>query len=382
MRYRSFGNTGLEVSILGMGCMRLPVLNQQTEQIDVPAATRMVHHAIEYGVNYLDTAYSYHSSTLSSGGASEPFLAGALEGGYRQKVFLATKLPCWLVESHDDMERLLDEQLNRMHTDAIDFYLLHSLNRDSWNRMMMLDVGQFLDRSLEKGKIRYAGFSFHDELALFGEIVKAYPWSFCQIMYNYFDEHFQAGRDGLSMAAQKGLGTVIMEPLRGGALVHGLPKEAKIILQQSVPGRSLAGWAFRWLWNQQEISLTLSGMSTMDQLKENLGLADTAGEDPWSESETEAILKVTGIIRRLQKVPCTECGYCMPCPHGVNIPRNFTLCNDYYMLQDKGAIVRYQRLLKEEQRASSCIRCGECIEKCPQQIAIPDELEHVAKLLG
>ncbi len=382
MIYKEFGKTGLQVSTLGFGCMRFPVTGKNNRVIDEEHATKMVHHAIENGVNYFDTAYPYHAENFSKPGESEPFLGRALKNGLREKVYLATKLPCWLVESREDMDHFLDEQLARLDTDYIDFYLLHSLNRVTWKKMLSFGVLDFLNKALRSGKIRFAGFSFHDELDLFKEIVDAYDWSFCQIMYNYFDEHFQAGAEGLNYAAGKGLGVIAMEPLRGGTLINGLPPEAREILQEARPGRSLVEWALRWLWKEPKLSMVLSGMSHMDQLKQNLELSRGTASASWTPLEGEAIRNVNQVILKLQRVNCTDCGYCLPCPHGVNIPRNFALCNDHHMLHDPAARARYYGLLGEKERASSCIECGECLEKCPQQIAIPDELQHVAELFG
>lgn len=380
MIYKKFGKTGLKVSTLGFGCMRFPLLDKNNREIDEVHATKMVHYAIDQGLNYFDTAYPYHAENFSKAGESEPFLGRALKNGYREKVYLATKLPCWLVESREDMDRILDEQLLRLATDHIDFYLLHALNRKTWPKMLELGVLDFLNSALQTGKIRYAGFSYHDELDLFKEIVDAYDWSFCQIMYNYFDEHFQAGAEGLKYAAAKGLGVIAMEPLRGGSLVNGLPEEAKRILQDAAPGRSTVDWALGWLWKQPEVTVVLSGMSHMDQLRENLELAESAEKVLWSVQDSEIISLVQELIQKLQKVNCTACGYCLPCPHGVNIPRNFSLVNDHHMLNDPAAKNRYFGLLSEKERASACISCGECVEKCPQQIAIPEELQHVAEL--
>jgi predicted aldo/keto reductase-like oxidoreductase len=380
MDYRTFGKTGLQVSTLGFGCMRFPVIDKDNSRIDEEQATEMIHHAIDRGVNYFDTAYPYHSESFSKPGASEPFLAKALKNGYRQKVYLATKLPCWLVEKREDMDRLLDEQLSRLGVDYIDFYLLHALNRSTWDKLVGFRVLEFLDNALRNGKIRYAGFSFHDELPLFKEIVDAYDWTFCQIMYNYFDENYQAGREGLVYAAKKDIAVVAMEPLRGGSLVNGLPEESRKILNEAVPGRSEVEWAFGWLWKQPEVTVVLSGMSHLDQVKENLELANSVSEASWTEKDALAIEKATGIIQKLQRVSCTNCGYCMPCPEGVNIPRNFELCNDHHMLHDPAAKARYFGLLSEDERASNCVQCGLCEEQCPQHIPIQAELGHVADL--
>ena len=382
MNYRTLGRTGVTVSNLGFGCMRLPLVGHDITGIDEKQALGMVHHAIDLGINYFDTAYPYHSSSPNEGGASEPFLAKALRNGLRERVFIATKLPSWLVDSRNDMDHFLEAQLRRLETSTIDFYLLHSLNKRTWEKLVRLEVFDFLDRAKQSGKIRFAGFSFHDELEVFKSVVDSYEWDVCQIMYNYFDEHFQAGREGLQYAARKDLGVVVMEPLRGGALVHGLPDQARNILKESVPGRTEVEWALRWLWKQPEVSMVLSGMSEMVQLKENLTIAEKLSDFRWTSGESDAIDQVNRIIKRLQRVSCTSCGYCMPCPQGVDIPRNFMLSNDFHMLSDKGAKVRYYRLLGETERASNCIQCGECLDKCPQEIPIPEEMEYLAEIFG
>ena len=380
MIYRTFGKTGLKVSTLGFGCMRFPVIDKNNTRIDEGQATEMIHHAIDQGVNYFDTAYPYHSESFSKPGASELFLAKALKNGYREKVYLATKLPCWLVETREDMDRFLDEQLARLETDHIDFYLLHALNRKTWDKMLGLGVLDFLDSALKAGRISYAGFSYHDELPLFKEIVDAYNWTFCQIMYNYFDEHFQAGREGLLYAAEKEIAVIAMEPLRGGSLVNGLPEQSRKVLNEAVPGRSEVDWAFQWLWKQAEVTVVLSGMSHLDHVKENMELASTVAERPWTEKDERAIKKATAIITKLQRVNCTACAYCMPCPEGVDIPRNFALCNDHHMLHDPAAKNRYIGLLSETEKASNCVQCGLCEEQCPQHIPIRAELGHVVDL--
>ncbi len=382
MKYRAFGKTGLQISILGFGCMRLPVIGGDHTSIDEEKATEMVRLAIDQGVNYFDTAYPYHAESFSVAGSSEPFLARALKEGYREKVYLATKLPAWLVGSREEMDLYLEEQLNRLETGCIDFYLLHSLNRASWDKLVAFDVFDFLNRAIASGKICHAGFSFHDEVDLFREIVDAYDWTFCQIMYNYYDEHFQAGKEGLEYAAGKGLAVVAMEPLRGGSLVNGLPKDARKILRKEVPERTEVDWAFRWLWKHPEVAVVLSGMSTLDQVKENLELAENVSDAQWTEGDRDAIEQVSQVIKKLQRVNCTTCGYCLPCPEGVNIPRNFSLCNDHHMLNDPSAKMRYKALLSEVERASNCVRCGLCEEKCPQQLPIMEDLAHVSELFG
>jgi predicted aldo/keto reductase-like oxidoreductase len=379
MKYRTFGKTGLEVSALGFGCMRLPVVDGVHAKIDEPRTTAMLRQAIDRGVNYLDTAYVYHSESFAKPGNSEPFLARALKDGYRDKVYLATKQPSWLVQSPADMDRFLDEQLERLETETIEFYLLHSMNRGTWDRLVKNRVSDFLDRALASGKICYAGFSFHDELPLFREIVDAYDWDFCQIMYNYYDVESQAGREGLHYAAEKGLGVVVMEPLRGGALIRGLPEEARKVFREADAERTEAEWAFRWVWDHPEVSTVLSGMNAEAQVEENLRLAETVSDKGCNGEDRNTLGKVSGIIRRLQRVDCTACGYCLPCPEGVNIPRNFSLINDHHMLSDPSAKTRYFGFLGEKERASACVECGQCEEQCPQQIPIIAELTHVVE---
>ena len=382
MKLVEFGNTGIRVSPLGFGCMRFPVLEKDNSRIDEAKAREMVRYAIDQGVNYFDTAYPYHGYDFSKGGASEPFLAKALKDGYREKVYLATKLPSWLVESKEDMDRFLDEQLARLETGTIDFYLLHALDRNSWKNLQKLGVVDFLERALKSGKIRFAGFSFHDEIDLFKEVVDAYDWSFCQIQYNYMDEEYQAGTEGLKYAAAKGLAVVAMEPLRGGTLVNGLPPEARAVFEKADQERTAVGWALQWLWKNPEVTVVLSGMSHMDHVKENLRLAASLPQKEWTARDEETIRLATRIISGKKKVDCTACEYCMPCPEGVHIPRNFTLFNDFHMLNDPAAKLRYQRLLSDTAKASNCIQCGQCEPLCPQGIPIMAELVHVDDLLS
>ena len=380
MKYRTFGKTGLQISALGFGCMRLPVMGKDKSRIDEKRAMEMVNLAIDKGVNYFDTAYPYHAKDFSTGGSSEPFLAKALKKAERENIHIATKLPSWLVESRTDMDRYLDEQLERLDAAYIDFYLLHALKRSLWEKLVRLGVLEFLDSAIKSGKIRYAGFSFHDDVTLFKEVVDAYDWSVCQIQYNYFDEDYQAGREGLEYAADRDIAVIVMEPLRGGLLVKDLPAETRQIFQETASERSAVEWAFRWLWNQPGVSVVLSGMSQLDQMKENLDLAENVSEAPWTEKDEDAVRQAKRIINDLQRVNCTTCGYCMPCPEGVNIPFNLSLSNDHHIFHDQNAGFRYRMVLGDSERASNCVQCGECLDKCPQQIPIPDELDHVADL--
>jgi len=381
MIYRKIGKTGVEVSQLGFGCMRLPVIDGVAHQINEPLATQMLRHAIDNGVNYVDTAFPYHGYGFDRGGESEPFVGRALRDGYRQKVQLATKLPSWLITCHADMDKYLNEQLARLETDHIDFYLVHAINKGFWKNLTAHDLFCFLNRALADGRIRHAGFSFHDDLQLFKTVVDAYNWSFCQIQYNYVDENYQAGRAGLEYAAERGLGIVIMEPLRGGALTANLPEAITDSFAESGLRHSPAEWALKWLFDDPRISVVLSGMSAMEHVTENLRVSAAAGAGSMTDKERKVMNQVQAIFRQRMKVPCTTCGYCMPCPAGVEIPKNFSMYNSFHMMGEKfhdATRFMYFAQVAESARASKCVKCGRCETHCPQHIAIMRELENVA----
>jgi uncharacterized protein len=383
--YRRYGKTNEMVSVLGFGCMRLPVINGVGTDIDDEKAIAMLRHAIDEGVNYVDTAYPYHGDGSGKGGASEPFVARALKDGYRERVLLATKLPSWLIKTREDMDKYLNEQLQRLETETIDFYLVHALNAGTWRTLTELGIGEFLDQAIKDGRIRYAGFSFHDQLPLFKEIVDYYDWSFCQIQYNYLDENFQAGKEGMEYAAAKDLGIAIMEPLRGGKLVKDIPEAVQEAFDQAERKRTPAEWALRWVWNHPEAHVTLSGMGAMEQVIENMRTADLAYADSLTEDELDIVKQAKNIFRRT-KVNCTGCNYCMPCPVGVDIPGNFSFYNEYYFLngdnQRKSLQQAYGVKLQPDERALSCVECGTCEEQCPQNIPIPQHLRDVAELFA
>ncbi len=383
MLYRTLGKTGQKVSILGFGCMRLPILDGKFDRIDEEKATQMLRYAVDAGVNYVDTAYPYHGTLPPhSGGMSEPFVGRALQNGYRDKVSLATKLPSWLIKSRADMDFYLNEQLNRLQTDHIDFYLLHGLGQGSWNHLKELGVIEFMDTALADGRIRYAGFSFHDEVKPFKEIVDSYDWSFCQIQYNYMDENYQAGREGLEYAAARGMGVVIMEPLRGGSLAAGLLDAVKAVWNRAATKRSPAEWALRFVWNNPAAGVVLSGMSTMEQVVENCRIAGEAYPESLTAGEKALFEEVKTIYRAKIRVNCTNCGYCMPCPSGVAIPGNFDILNNAYMFDDvKTARMRYNFLKMGKADAANCVQCGACEEACPQKIPIRETLLEVVKTL-
>jgi predicted aldo/keto reductase-like oxidoreductase len=347
-----------------------------TKPIDEEEVISMIRYAIDRGINYFDTAYPYH------GGKSETLLGKAVKGS-RDKVFLATKSPTWLVQRPNDFDRFLHEQIQRLDTTYLDIYLLHGLNRPAWNRIKDMGVLDFLDDIIADGRARYVGFSFHDDVKIFKEIVDSYDWGLCQIQYNYFDENYQAGKEGLMHAASKGLGVVIMEPLRGGKLTEGIPAQVQAIWDSAKVKRTPAEWALRWVWNHNEVSIALSGMSNMEQLKENVSLADKGLPNSLTEEELDLIGRVTKAYKKMLEINCTGCAYCMPCPNGVNIPVIFSLYNDTFVFKRDArlALALYDRLLSPEQKATNCAECGECEEHCPQQIMIIEELKKVHQSL-
>lgn len=377
MKYRKFGKLDWQASVLGFGCMRLPTISGKSSDIDQEKVTEMIHKAIGAGVNYFDTAYVYHDQM------SEVALGKALQDGYREKVRIATKSPIWLIKQSDDFDRMLDEQLKRLQTDAIDFYLLHALDRDSWSKVQNLGLLQRAEAALADGRIHYLGFSFHDNLSLFKQIVDGYDaWTFCQIQYNYMDTDFQAGIEGLQYAASKDLAVVIMESLRGGKLAVDLPA-TRPLWEDAPQKRKPADWALQWLWNQPEVTLALSGMSTLEQVEENVTFANVSGPGLLSTDETALIDKVRKVIQSLSPIPCTRCEYCLPCPNGVNIPYNFDVYNQVAMYNDiKGSQFTYKTFMADNERASNCIQCEACLSKCPQQIPISTWMPVVEKVLG
>jgi len=380
MQYRRFGRLDWKASALGFGCMRFPSPdgNRFSSNFDEAESMHMVRHAIDNGVNYLDTAYVYHD------GQSEILLATALKDGYREKVKLATKLPVWMVESAADFDRLLNEQLVKLQTDHIDFYLLHALSRSRWRETVLKhDLLTRAEAALADGRIGHFGFSFHDENEAFEEIVNGSDmWSFCQIQYNYMDTENQAGTRGLKLAAERGLAVVVMEPLMGGRLADP-PKDVREVMESFPVRRSPVEWALQWLWDQPEVSVVLSGMSTMSQVEENLIYADRSAVGSFSHAEQALIAEVREKYSARIAIPCSKCNYCMPCPNGLHIPANFEFFN-YAHLYDNvaDAQFRYKLFLAEAQRASACIACGLCEEMCPQGIVISEKMAKVAALLG
>jgi predicted aldo/keto reductase-like oxidoreductase len=375
MQYRRFGKIEKRVSLLGFGAMRLPLENNG--KVDKKEAIRMIRYAIDKGINYIDTAYVYHSGT------SEVIVGKALGDGYRDKVMIATKSPITSVNSPSDFDRILSEQLKRLKTDRIDCYLFHGIDRHSWKKILELNLLEKAENSLRNGLIGHIGFSFHDDCDTFRKIVDGYDkWEFCLIQYNYMDTEKQAGTEGLRYAASKGLGIAIMEPLLGGRLSNP-PEQVKRLFDEYHKSVSPSDWALQWIWSHPEVSVILSGMSTMDQVERNIRSAENADMQSFGEDEFALINRVRQGFNQRTAIPCTRCGYCMDCPNGVNIPRNFELYNDAVVFNDpKGARFVYDRFFNPKERACNCIQCMVCEDKCPQKIEISAWMPKVHASLG
>ena len=374
MNYRAdrYGN---DISILGFGCMRFP---QTLGKINMEETEREIMTAYEAGVNYFDTAYVYPGSEAALGEILE-------RRGIRERVNIATKLPHYLIRSAEGLEKLFQEQLRRLRTDHIDYYLMHMLSDiGKWEDLRAMGIEEWIAEKRRCGAIRQIGFSYHGNADMFCCLVDAYDWDFCQIQYNYMDEHYQAGRRGLCYAHEKGLPVVIMEPLRGGKLVNRLPEEAKRIFARHRPLRTPAQWAFKWLWNQPEVTCVLSGMNSDAMVRENIQTACSSAVGELAPADTEMLARVVKAINAKMKVGCTGCGYCMPCPRNVDIPGAFSAYNRRYSEGKFWGLVDYAMctaVRKNSTAASNCIGCGKCEKHCPQHIQIRAELKNARKEL-
>lgn len=391
------GSLGWDVSALGFGAMRLPVNQVKDEmtqelksKIDEDEAIKMIRYAIDNGVNYIDTAYPYHD------GESEVLVGKALKDGYREKVHLTTKLPMWMVKKTEDFDLFLKQQIERLQINP-DIYFFHGLNKQRLEKIKSLNLIEKMEQAKAKGLFKYIGFSFHDNIEVFKEIIDFYPWDCCQIQFNYLDINYQAGTEGLKYAGSKNIAVIIMEPIRGGQLAIPEEKldskpEIKMVLDNSKIKRSMPDWALQFVWNHPEVSVVLSGMSTMQHVEENLESTNDSGVNTLSEEELLTISKLREAYSKYIVVPCTSCGYCMPCPNGVSIPFILRIANDLAYWGEKGKLriaFFYNRMAKtqediEKRKAEGeefdgaaylCTECGECIDKCPQQIDIPDIME-------
>lgn len=359
-----------KLSILGFGCMRLATDSEGN--IDEEQSFAMLHEAYQSGVNYFDTAWTYHNNE------SEPFLGRFLSQINREKVFVATKLPCWLVNTREDMDDFLQKQLAHLQTNYIDYYLLHGLNKDTWKKMKELGALEFLEKAKNEGKIRHTGFSFHDDYRTFSEITRAWDWDFTQIMLNYLDTNYQAGMRGLRLAASRNMGIISMEPLRGGKLVKQIPKEVEEVWQKANNNESPLRRALKWVWNLPECTVLLSGMSSLDQVRENIQEAKKAKPNVLSEKELRTYQRARKAY--LSRIPylCSECRYCMPCPQGVAIPSVLGRYAEAMMFGNYETNKKeYHFFIPEGKRAEDCIQCGICKTKCPQHIDIPKWMETI-----
>jgi len=374
MNYRldKYGN---KLSVLGFGCMRF---HQKLGRIDMEQAERQILLAFQNGVNYYDTAYIYPGSEAAIGEIFE-------KNGIRDQLYIATKLPHYLIKNMQVLEKLFQEQLKRLRTDHIDYYLMHMLtDTGAWARLEEMGIRQWLAEKQASGAIRQVGFSYHGNTDMFCRLIDAYDWDFCQIQYNYMDEHSQAGRRGLHYAHEKGIPVVIMEPLRGGKLVNGLPEDAKRIFAGHEPKRTPAQWAFRWLWNQPEVTVVLSGMNSEEMVQDNIQTASDARIGEFSEAEEQMLRSVVKAINAKMKVGCTGCGYCMPCPKNVDIPGTFAAYNRRFQEGKFWALKEYAMCTaarKTSTAASNCIGCGKCEKHCPQGIEIRKHLQDAKKEL-
>ena len=374
MNYRNdkYGNP---LSILGFGCMRF---QRKGSKIDMEKAEKQIMDAYRGGVNYYDTAYIYPGSEAALGEILE-------KNGIRQKVYIATKLPHYLVKTAADLDKIFNEELKRLRTDYVDYYLMHMLTDvNAWERMKSLGILEWIEEKKKSGAIRQVGFSYHGNSQIFCDLVDAWDWDFCQIQYNYMDEHTQAGRRGLYHAHEKGIPVIIMEPLRGGKLVNNLCAEAEEIFAGHEPKRTPAQWAFRWLWNQPEVTVVLSGMNTDEMVADNMMTASTVEVGELTAADEAMLQQVVKAINAGMKVGCTACAYCMPCPKGVNIPGTFAAYNRIYSESKFAGMKEYfmsNALRKEPTLASQCVGCGKCEKHCPQGIAIRQELKNAQKEL-
>ena len=371
MQYRKMGKLGIEVSAFGIGCMRFPMYTNEEGKrvVDQELANKIIHTAIENGVNYLDTAYVY------SDRQAEKVLGIALQGGWREKVYVATKLPIWDCHKPEDLYRLYEEQRANLQMDCIDFYLVHALNRDQWHRMRDLGVREFLTDLKAQGKIKYACFSFHDNYEAFEEILNDYDWDMCQIQFNYMDVNNQATIKGVELAGEKNIPIVIMEGLLGGRLAN-VPDTVQAVFDSYPEKRSAVEWAFRWLCNFPQIGTVLSGVTNMEQTMDNLAIFDRTGVGIMSEEELDIVAKAREEYLRRTKVGCTGCRYCMPCPAGVDIPAVFGTWNEAFKYNTNiSGNGRYRRMVEEGKGANQCVECGACMEMCPQQLNIPELLK-------
>ncbi len=360
--------------------MRLPLHSENQADVNELESIRLIRYAVDQGVNYIDSAFVYHD------GNSEIIVGKALEDGYREKVKVATKMPMFSVQNRDDLDKILDIQLKRLKTDCIDFYLLHSLMESTWQKAKELNVLDWAERQIDECRISYLGFSFHDELAVFKDIVDAHAWTFCQIQYNYLDEHYQAGVEGLKYAASKGLAVVVMEPLAGGLLAVKPPNDIQQEWDKTGMNRPPADWGLQWVWNQPEVAIALSGMNSMAQLQQNLESANNSAPNSLTPAELTALANSRMLFQKCGYIGCSKCRYCSKCPQSIDIPVTLAFLNQYATKRrepaEQESIKRqYAQAVPAEHRANNCIHCGQCEKLCPQHLPVRRLLAEAATSL-
>ncbi len=374
MQYRTFAPSGEKISLLGFGTMRFQVEGKDDSLVNETEAIRMMRYAIDNGVNYMDTAFMYH------GGNSEGVLGKALKDGYREKVFVADKMPIWLAKKEGGIEALFEEQFRRLGVEHIDFYLVHNLTKSLWEKSKRDNLMPFLEKMKAEGRIGKIGFSFHDELEVFKEIVDEYPWEFCQIQLNFMDSEFQAGVEGLKYAGGKNLPVIIMEPMKGGKLARSIPESVESIWARSPVKRTPVEWALRWVADFPEVLTILSGMTTMEEVEDNIRILGDAIPSSLTPEEKNLIAEASAEYNRLIKASCTACKYCMPCPKEIDIPGIMDIYNQWHVYHYYRTSAREYGFLSQGNRPTDCIDCKACEANCPQHLPISDIMREMGEI--
>lgn len=383
MKYRTLGKTGISASILGFGAMRLPLVDENPEHVDIKQTEEMIEYAVGHGVNMFDTAWVYHTTDRSKPGVSETVLGDILSRGFYDKVHVSTKMPSWEIKSWNYFDKTLDKQLERLQTDQIELFFVHSIKDSFYNDIKDAGLYEFVDRALSDGRIKHACFSTHGSYEFLNQILDDYDkWECVLTQLNYLDEYDNTGIRGVEKIHSLGLGTMIMEPLRGGKLAQKQPRQVQEIFEKSSRNYKPIEWAFNYLWDKEEVNCVLSGMSNLEQVKENIDLVDNASVGMLTSSDSEVLHNVKDEYDKLISIPCTACNYCMPCPFGVNIPKCFREYNMDMLGDESINSIQYKFHMHEDRQAHNCVGCRKCVESCPQSIDIPEQLNIVEKHFG
>lgn len=383
MKYRTLGKTGIKSSILGFGAMRLPTIDNNPEHVDINETEMMIEYAINHGVNIFDTAWVYHTTDRSKPGVSETILGDILSRGFYDKVHISTKMPSWEIKSWEYFDTTLDKQLERLKTDTIDLFFVHSIKDSFYENIKEGGLYEFVDRAISDGRIKHVCFSTHGSYELLNQILDDYDkWECVLTQLNYLDETDNTGLRGVEKINELGLGTIIMEPLRGGKLAQKQPSTVQEIFKKSSKSYTPLEWAFNYLWDKKEVNCVLSGMSSLEQVKENIKLVDKTEIGILSDDDKKILRQVKEEYDNLNHIKCTSCNYCMPCPHGVNIPKCFREYNMDLLGDETINSIQYKFHMHEDRQAHNCVNCKKCIESCPQSINIPKELKVVEKHFG